>query len=333
MANNSKLDIYKIDLRPTKKETSRTFRDLFKSKFLIDESGISDSDLFKMLLENFIKTIDADDFIVDKKNSKAITSYGAETCVIPHSNKNVIEGVIQGGRFGQKREKSSLGLKTKKEKVGKNDVILDQFYFFIHIPLDFKTGVLMIQSYTQDHIRDSLIKFLRGFLRSSGFLSCRFESFYPEKIKKQFREKSSVKKVSFKTNYLSKELTNEAGFEGEEEFVLRIEAVSKRGSKLPINLIPKFISIFNKNKFGKQDSLISLENFETRVYIENEDSNKGAYYDLGKENKIKPTIYLENYIETDTEGIPNFTQLKDFCFEQLELVKSETRLDNEIIER
>lgn len=40
--------------------------------------------------------------------------------------------------------------------------------------------------------------------------------------------------------------------------------------------------------------------------------------------KIRPTTYLYKKINVNEDGIPNFAELKEYCFNELENIKSET---------
>lgn len=341
MAHNPRLDIYKIHLRPTDNDQDKTFKDLIISKLFgeIDDTTDlpDDRTLFQNLLSVFIKDIDDEDFIVDERNFKAITAYDTDEednpTITINSSQNVISGVIEGGRYGQKRGKSSIGAKSRKEDVHTGDVILDQYFFLLYLPFDHNKGVLMIQSYSQDHIRDSLKSFLRNFFNTRGFYRIKLETYFPEQIKEEFRSSSAIKSIAFRKNFLLSAPSHNPVGEETEEFVIKIEATSATNHRFGLNSVGRLLSMFRNTEFGNENGHSNLNEFTTRIYLENSDSKKGAYFDISQELDIRPTIYLEDRIELDSDGIPDFNELKVFCFSVLENVKNEIRLANEIIER
>src|SRR5690606_27130313 len=74
----------------------------------------------------------------------------------------------------------------------------------------------------------------------------------------------------------------------------------------------------------------SLENMDKKVFMK-DSNNRKTSYDVEKEiNSIRPTIYLtdEGIGIDDKTKLPNFEELKEYCFKLLEEVKKE--LTNEI---
>ncbi|WP_017732755.1 hypothetical protein [Nafulsella turpanensis] len=340
-AHNPKLDIYKIYLRPTDSDNNKTFKNLLISKLYgsIDESNWPDnSAIFQDLLEAFINEIDADDFILDERASKAFTAYdtdqGAELSPIKiHSNQFILEGIVEGGRYNQRRGKSAIGAKDDKEYLDNQSVILDHYYFFLYLPFDHNIGIFMVQSYTQDHIRDSFQKFLRDFLATEGFYKIKFDSYCPEQIIEQYKSGSVVKKFSFTSDVLLNELSNSPADQITEEFTIKIEAKSATGHNFTLDYVGRILNLLRGAEFNTGSNTKSLEEFNTRVFLENTDTEKGAFYDISRGLDIKPTIYLENRIQLDQNGIPDFQELKQFCFNLLNQILIEIRPEDGIIER
>ena len=53
-------------------------------------------------------------------------------------------------------------------------------------------------------------------------------------------------------------------------------------------------------------------------------ANSQTTFEIDDNLKIKPIIYLFEKISVSEDGIPNFTELKQFCFSKLEDIKKET---------
>ena len=336
MAHNPKLDVLRIRLKPT---TNRevTFKTFFLDNYYIGEKAPrSEGIIFNKYFSQFIYKIDTEEFFTEKTLQKAITAYntrGRNKTIHPHSVNYVIEGIIEGGRYGQTRNQASLKDKKGKKKLNVDDIILDTFYFHIYTPMDSNEGVVMIQSYTEDSIRDVFISFLRTFFSGNGYYSVTVDPFVPKAYVEKFKEGAKVRGFSFTSNMIiGEDLSTAKKGEQAELFRIRIEADVPEGSDKSLKTILRRLGFLSKKEFnGKK-----LEDFKTRIYLQNTNPsrNANAYYDLEKDlDTIKPTIYLDDEIDTNNDGMPNFEQLKTFCFNLLESVKKETSLLNEIKER
>ena len=321
MSHNPKLEVYQIWLRPLN-EGDITFRDYFTDT-LPSKDSLKDSEnsfLFLEFFRNFIKCIDTDEFISNNKKKKAFTAYDTrpigtvEPTIIPHSERFIIEGTIEGGRFGQRRNKSSIDNKIKKEDVTKKDIILDKFYFCLYTPLNSDLGILFIHSYSTDSISDIFVDFIGTLFTKQGlYKKALIERFVPKRIVEEFKEHSEVKKFTFSTRFVFDQLTNEPIIEDPEEFLIKIELVSKKGLKK--GSLKYWTSSIGAKLFNNK----KLQEFQNgKVYLQDLQTKKESPFDITSDFEIKPIIYLNDRISVDEDGIPNFDELKEYCFTLLE---------------
>ena len=213
MSNDPKLEVYQVVLRPNKK-VDKTFRDFFIETLSEDNSlkDENDSFLFLEFFRYFITQVDIEEFILDDKSKKGFTAYdtkpapGFEASITPHSTDFIIEGTIEGGPFGHKRNKSSIDNKAEKDVMDNKVIILDKFYFSLYTPFKSNFGVLFIQSYTSDSISEIFIDFIQGLFYKSGmYKEAKIIKFVPKKIIDDFKESSVVKKFTYIDRILLKE--------------------------------------------------------------------------------------------------------------------------------
>ena len=135
---NPKLEVYQIRLKPSKEEY-KTFKDFFNETGLTEKCESKKSTIFSKYFDKFIHKIDTNDFIGNPRKKKAFTAYdtrpiGEGTPTIKfYSEKEIIEGTIEGGKYGQKRNKSSIKNKLEKENITQANIILDKFYFCLSL--------------------------------------------------------------------------------------------------------------------------------------------------------------------------------------------------------
>jgi hypothetical protein len=321
MAHNPKLEVYQVWINSINGE-NKTFRDFTKEVISISSESqnnqqdeLSNSYYFLDLFKTFIHKVDNDSFILNQRKQKAFTAYDTrpageeEPSITPHSDAFIIEGTIDGGRYGQRRTKSSLDNKLEKEDVVRENIILDKFYFFLYTPMNSDLGILFIQSYSTDSISDIFTDFISRFFSAQKlYRKARIEKFVPKRIVEEFKNHSCIKKFSFSNRFVFNQLSeNPIGTETE-EFIIKIEAVAKNG--LPKNALKNWINTMGEKIFSNK----KLENFNNgKVYLQDLNSKKESPFDISSDLDIKPIIYLEDRITVDDDGIPNFIELKNYC--------------------
>lgn len=336
MAHNPKLEVYQVWLKP-QRDVDKTYRDFFVET---NSSGNTNDDdnsvIFLDYFSDFIRKVDTDDFIANSKKKKAFTAYDTrpageyEPTIKIKSNRTIIEGTIEGGRYGQKRNKSSVGNKSEKEDINEADIILDKFYFNLYTPFDSDLGILFVQSYTADTISDIFTDFISSFFSKQGlYRKAKVEKFVPKRIADEFRNHSQIKKFAFSSRFVFDQMTNEPIGVEEEEFIIRVEAVSKNG--LPKESLGNWINSIGSKVFSSRE----LAQFNKgKVYLKNTETNKESPFDIASDLDIKPVIYLEGRIDVEEDGHPNFEQLSDYCVNLLDNeIIPEMYITNEVQER
>lgn len=321
MANNPKLQVFRMDLKPrTKNIDTACYRDVLVRKLNIT-SDTSEDKLWELYWKNIIHTIDLE-FHKDEKNNKAFSLYNndGKEVITSHCIKNVLEGVIKGGKYNRERTVDNVNKKGENpEEFGSESIFLDQFYFMLYTPLNSTKGILLLQTYTEDSIFSAFCKFLIEYFRDAdSYFDLKIESYVPEKIKDEYQKTAKLKGFSF----TKRELIGNVGegvSEDLEEFDITIKITPKKPASL--TKIRTVLSKISKSKFNEKE----LNQFSQRVYLTKEGSKKGAYYDIEKDiSSIKPTIYLEDRVTVSmATGLPNFEELKNYCFELLGDIQKE----------
>ena len=174
MANEPKLEIYKIILDSKKKACHISFRDFFRET--LDYSGInspySREDIFVTFYKDFVNKIDLKGYLTNEEKKKAFTISMDEVSNVKQSkisspiNANeIISGILEGGTYGRNRNVGIIDDTSKREKLHKNNVINDLFYFLLYTPLDHHIGILMVQGYTGIKISDVLREHLKEYFK------------------------------------------------------------------------------------------------------------------------------------------------------------------------
>ena len=326
MAHEPKLTVYKIILKPITKTKENTFRDLFNSTLYqgkVDDKN-TDNIVMADLLQQFFQKVDTDKYIKDEISQKAFTTYQETlgdgktvTNVELDIPRQIIHGQLYGGPYGRRRQKSNIDDKQKKEEFNKNDIIVDQYYFMLHTPLNSNVGVLMIHSYSDDKIDNAFKAFLQTTLLcyDTTFKAPKIEPFVPDSIKADFRDGAVVNYLTYSSPFVGKVFDEHEELLEDEEFTVLIKVKSKK--KHTVGVLEKL-----RQSIGKKEVLGKPLNDYTKqtIGVKNEGKNLSTIFKV--ESEIRPVILLKNYkIDVNADNIPNFDQIHKFALGLLQEVK------------
>ena len=333
MSHNPKLNVYILTLN-SKNESITTFRNLFQFKYADKE--ITDDELFNLYYDDFINKIGKDEFKKYESSKKVLGIFDdvpGNYSVSFDSKKCIIDGILDGGKFGIRRESANIHNKKDKQIISEGSAVLDKYYFCLCTPLNDKFGFLLIQSYTEETIQSVLKKFLRNFfLIDDKTNMITFDSYVPIEFIEKFKKEAKISAFSYSSKIdIGSILRDEKYTISGQSFNLKIELLPTQKTLKPNTEISQDItgalsSVTFMNKI--------LGNFKKKVKITDE-KNRNAIYDITKElSTIKPTIYLlDAGIEVDSDtGIVNFEQVKEYCLKLLTQVQKEFKRETNIDE-
>ena len=178
MAHNPKLNVYIISLKPKKQDENKTFRDFLKEKYA-KESDLSDKALMEHLFASFVNGVGQDEFHKDDKSKKVIDTW-------------MLDGVIEGGKYGILREYQDTEKKKSKTEIKPNYAVLDKYYILLNPVLNDKYAVLLTQSYTEESIQGPINKFIRELLGGcDNYFKVDVEPFVPKRLKEKYEKSQS----------------------------------------------------------------------------------------------------------------------------------------------
>ena len=186
---------------------------------------------------------------------------------------------------------------------------------------DFVGEVILVDNGSTDEI----IEFIRKTLRNKrDKYDVEFSYYCTKEMSEQFSANSILDHFTFSTPFINGDIINgddEIGEQQVKDVVLKVEVSSPSNQPITYSQIPNFLQrILNMN----------LNNKAAKDYqhctgtIKNTKTGNTSTFEIDKDLKIRPIIYLYKEVDVDEDGIPNFVQLKEYCYNKLEIVKSET---------
>jgi len=335
-----RLTVYTLSITPQRNSIPKSNRWLFRNIIgEANENELEDSYIIAELFKKFISVIDQPEMYKDERSLKSITANQpdiADSNVEPninfHSDRNVFEGVIEGGAYGRKRKKTATFDKKSKAEVSPLDAITDDFYFFLYLPPEHDRMVLMIQSYSGESIDSVLKTFWENFFRVPNvFYKPKIKRFVPEKIINDFKQATTVSELYFSTEVPGDTLLDPVYTTDDKKFkiTVRIEAVGDDFSMQEFESATSKIQDTEVRGMGGRLGGF----FKRRGKLKDTTTHLETPFDLDSNFQIEPIIALKKYIDFP-EGEIDFRLIKNYCFKLLENdIKPQVFLTNAIQER
>ena len=127
MALNPILNVFQIQLNPTKEEY-KTFTDFYNQKFSIQND---EKLLFQSLCAKIIQELGDKEFKKDTISKKVVgvkKTKKLNNTLKLHSDKYILEGIIEGGKYDNLREYADINNKDSRSLLDRNKAVLDLYY-------------------------------------------------------------------------------------------------------------------------------------------------------------------------------------------------------------
>lgn len=321
MALRPKLEFYTLKL-VSKDLEYKTFRE-FAIQELYERRPSSETQIMNKLFDYFMSqlvTEKAKDRSIQKQLKLIKTSSNKHLANKPTVDvqRNIIYGVINGGRFGRDgmMSDSTAGAEDA-SAFGKNKTILRYYYFLLYLPLDHDEGFFIIHSNSKEETITDMFKiYIERLFRGGGFQRPSLNVFCPKSFQDEFKEVAVIKSVEFRNTYLDEVFTNDGINSYQKEYEVKIE-IKPKNYDVPITVkseMTNFLSKlgFNRDEYGTEQ----LTNFESKkVTLNSPFSKSNRTFDFDDEDiNVVPVVYLEGRLMNyNDDGTPNFDELNQLC--------------------
>ncbi len=324
MASNLQLSIYQFvikEKRTKKGEGYFKFGDFFRDNFLRsddDPNEVTKEKLYENFIGDFINLFH-NEFKLNANETRGI----GPDFVKPYPSKHVIDGIIKGGPTGIEQEIFDKNDMNNPEGILDDDKLTTlPYYFKLWTPYDGKTGILMLQSYTDYSVNTLIINHIKEIFRKYNTTYVP-ERFIPKELKEKYIDESSVYKIAFLKNTLSRsarERLNPA-FSDHEGIKIKVEVSGFNDD--PNNFIEKLLSPEHIIGSNLRDLEINEdEDHGTVLYYKDENGHQ-AHAKAEKTLEIKPTIYLPDNIKEYGKDHVDYEKVKTFTDGLLNKIKKE----------
>lgn len=334
MSKKPKIEFFRINLESIGSD-EQTFRTILNELFLNNQQSLpeeqrqttepSDNDLMRYFFQYFISRLDNGSVKNESKRKafkiKASTDDQINDSIGLKSEEKIIHGIVKGGEYDTGKNLSEIdNPEEEAEKLGRNKLITDDFYFLLYTPLEKTKGVLILQSYTKDAIFDIFVPFIENLFKVPRLTNKATHSlFMPLTMQEEFKSSSVIKSFVYKNHFVVDDVEDQTLQSG--DFTVNVE-IKSHGDQINLENLSWWRRKLGQAILGMPNQeRRSLETFNTqRGYIQsNEGESNPTKFELQAENiQITATIYLSNHINLEENGVPYWEELERFSLDTLQ---------------
>lgn len=328
MKSTAKIEFFEFSLN-FKDDSHKTFR-----QFMLDigKSSKKDSDaqifgdLYKYFMEGPNKVFSNNKKTFTVVPNPKINKYW-DYRPLPDNKECTISGVVNGGDFGFDRIVSPMSNNNKAQTLDSSQSILDYFYIFVYLPLDYDRGLIIVHSKGTQSISALMRKYIKSIFSNTvlGYSEPSIVKYCPKKIQEDFRKGATITGLTFRKSIPSLDLSSDSIKDELQEYDIKIEAIPK-SKDISIDKAPSIVQKLRQYLFGTKQQEYKLSEFDTKMSTRNSDThvNKTFEWDL-RDKDFAPVVYLEGKVALDDDGNPIFAALDDYCKALFHSIKKEFR--------
>lgn len=321
MALRPKLEFYRFKL-VSKDGEYKTFRD-FAIDELYQRRPSSDTQIMHKLFEHFMNKLVTDTAKSSKikkqlKFIKTNANIHLEQKPKVDVNKNIIYGVINGGRYGRNGMMSDSSVEAEDANAfGKNKTILRYYYFLLYLPLDYNEGCFIIHSNSKEETITDIFKiYISKLFKGSNYKNAALFMFCPKSFQDEFENEAIIKSVEFSNTYLDDIYTDEGIRSHSQLYDVKIEITPKH-SNIALNDKSRIKGLLKRLGFTREkQNTDKLTSFSSKKMTLNSPLSKSdRTFDFDDDNlNLIPVVYLKERINHyNDDETPEFEELNTLC--------------------
>lgn len=321
MSTESKLEIYKIVLG------KRTFGEIIREKnSILSEEEKTDKELSNLLFKNVLIKLTQNSVWTTKQTKLGLALFSNDsedindilTC---HSNNNVIEGYIDGGYYDKLRTIASTNDVTKREKLGREKIVTDRYYFYLHCPLGANVGLLFLEKKKGLSIQKAIELFMKELFKTSRHM-VKIERFIPQTFIDEYKNDGLVDSFTFTDTVVSSAQDANGVLINEKKYGVMVKITLPNEDRPDYNSIQQALQILGGGFIKIGSGMKKLSDFGTKKgSLQKED--KKYNFILDEDLRIKPVIPINDNMQDETNSILKHELIKKMCDEILQQIQKE----------
>lgn len=321
MTTESQLEIHKIILG------KKTFREIVRKKNSIaDNEERTDDNLFLLLFQNIIGKLTQNAVWTSDKTKLGLALFSnagenVNEILSCHSKNNIIEGFIDGGYYDRLRTIAQTSNVVMREKLGRDKIVTDRYYIYLHCPLDSKVGLLFLEKKKGLYIHKAVELFLAEIFKTDRH-PFKLERFVPRSIINEYKDEGLVDSFTF-TDAITTTTIDGQGIELEEKtYGVMIKITLPKDDRPDFNAIQQALQVLGNGAIHLGNGIKRFSEFGKKKGSLQKEEKKYSF-EVGDDLKIKPIIPIGDGIQDEENSILIRNNIRNMCHEVLEQIRTE----------
>lgn len=319
MSVESNLEIYKIILG------RKTFKDILYEKNDIPvETEMTNQEIFNILFTNILNKLTQNAAWTSGKTKLGLALFTnlreeANTILTSHSNSNIIEGYIDGGLYDKIRTIAQTNNVVKRELLGKDKMVADRYYIYLHCPIGSKVGLLFLERKKGLNIHSAIELFLEECLKTNRS-RIKLERYIPQSIIEEYKEGGLIDSFTF-TDIMTSSVMDGQGVEPEEKlWGVSVKISLPEGNRPDYNTFQGILSQLGNATINLGTGIKRLSEFHKQKGALKKEEKKYTF-EIGENLKIRPVIPIDDNMQDEEYCILKRNEIKDMCDDVLNQIR------------
>lgn len=316
----SQLEIFRIILG------RKTIRQIIEEKNSIESGTFDDTNLFQRLFSDLLSKLTQNMAWTSERTKwgLALFSNAGEnvndilTC---HSRLCCIEGFIDGGPYNKIKTIAQTTDVSQREQLGRDKMVAERFYTYLHLPLSSKTGILLIERKGSASI-STIIQMLITELLKTSRSAVKFERFVPNELVEEYKEGGIVDTFTFTDSITTSAMDREGEGQIEKKYGVTIKITPPEGDKPDYASLNGILSIIGEGSMKLGTTIKHLSEFTNKKGSLKKEQKKYSF-SIGDDLKIRPMIAVNDELQDEETGTLKRVDIKEMCDNILEQIRED----------
>lgn len=324
----SQLEIYRITLG------RRTFKDIVceKNGIPMDDHHL-DENLFMLLFQNIVSKLTQNAAWKSDKTKLGLALFSnagenVNKILSCHSENFVIEGYIDGGYYDMLRTIAQTNNIAARERLGRDKIVTDRYYIYLHCPLDSPVGVMFLEKKKGLDIHTAVNLFIVEVFKTFRH-PVKIDRFVPQSIIDEYKDEGVVDSFTF-TDAITTSANDGQGIEFEEKtYGVTIKISLPEDERPDYDVVHQMLQWIGSGTVKLGNTIMHLSEFGKKKGSLQKEKNR-YIFEIGDELKIKPMIPIDDDFQDEDNSILIRESIKTMCDGVLDQIMSEVYPENRL---
>ena len=205
--------------------------------------------------------------------------------------------------------------------MGRDKIVTDRYYIYLHCPLNSKVGLLFLEKKKGLNIHTAVDLFLVEVFKTARH-AVKIERFVPQSIINEYRDEGLVDSFTF-TDAITTSTVDGQGIEmAEKTYGVTVKITLPEDERPEFDVVQQMLQWLGNGAISLGNSMMHLSEFgKKKGSLQKED--KKYSFEVGDDLKIKPMIPIDDDFQDEDNSILKRNDIMEMCDGVLAQIRGE----------